>query len=198
MKFPYKVEVSRSTELDRWIAERHYLGSTPAGARLRLWVLDESGERGAMMWGRPVSRNIDQKNVLELTRMYMVDHTNPFAESKALSLARKYIRTHMNEIKGLIAYSSLGYGHEGTTYQADGWFEIARTKERKQAKGWSNRDGREYRDAAEKTQMGANAMSNTFDISVYDFRITCCRRHVFVGKKKVTKSSVYKIIKSPN
>lgn len=155
MTFPYKVEVSRSIELDKWISERHYLHSTPAGARLRLWVIDQDGERiGAMMWGRPVSRKVDQKNLLELTRMYLIDETNPFAESKALSLARKYIRKNMPEIKGLIAYSSLGYGHEGTIYQADGWFEIARTTERPHGKGWANRDGREYRDAAEKIKWG--------------------------------------------
>ncbi|ARF70787.1 hypothetical protein B7C51_25290 (plasmid) [Paenibacillus larvae subsp. pulvifaciens] len=52
MKNQIHVEVSRSTELDRWIAERHYLKSTPAGAKLRLWILDDQGNRiGAMMWG---------------------------------------------------------------------------------------------------------------------------------------------------
>ena len=74
-----------STEIDRWIKERHYLHSTPAGAVLRLEFLDDTGIRiGAMMWGRPVSRKINQKTILELTRMYFVDETEPFVESKKI------------------------------------------------------------------------------------------------------------------
>lgn len=30
--------------------------------------------------------------------------------------------------KGLVAYSSTGHGHEGTVYQADGWFEVSRSR----------------------------------------------------------------------
>ncbi|MED3974599.1 hypothetical protein P4639_14495 [Priestia megaterium] len=144
-----RVDVSRSTELDRWIKERHYLQSTPAGAKLRLWILDNKGKQiGAMMWGRPNARNLDQKNLLELTRMYMIDETEPNAESKALGLARKYIRKNLPEIKGLIAYSSTGQGHEGTIYKADNWFELGRNKV--SSKGWTSREGRENRDASEK------------------------------------------------
>lgn len=144
---PVRVEVCHSTELDKWIEERHYLKSTPAGARLRLWILNENQERiGAMMWGRPVARNLDQKHILELTRMYIVDGTEPNAESKALALARKYIRKHMPEIKGLVAYSSLGQGHEGTIYKADGWFALGIVKPSR----WSNRKGRVDRDLSEK------------------------------------------------
>jgi hypothetical protein len=144
-----RVEVSHTKELDRWIAERHYLKSTPAGARLRLWIIDDKGERiGAMMWGRPNARKLDQNSLLELTRMYLVDDTEPNAESKSLGLARKHIRKNLPEIKGVIAYSSTGQGHEGTIYKADNWFELGRNKV--SAKGWSNRDGRENRDASEK------------------------------------------------
>ncbi|MCM3273040.1 Mom family adenine methylcarbamoylation protein [Paenibacillus elgii] len=147
--FPCKVEVCRTKELDRWIAERHYLKSTPAGARLRLWILDKEGKRiGAMMWGRPNARKLDQEHLLELTRMYMIDETMPMSESRALSLARKYIRKNLPEIKGIIAYSSTGQEHEGIIYIADNWFELGRTKEYKS--GWSNRDGRSDRDNSEK------------------------------------------------
>ena len=69
-----KVEVSQSRELDSWIAVRHYLRSTPPGAQLRLWVLDDVGNRiGAMMWGRPTARSLDQSTLLELTRMCLID-----------------------------------------------------------------------------------------------------------------------------
>ncbi|MBA9088852.1 hypothetical protein FHR92_005399 [Fontibacillus solani] len=144
-----RIEVTTSTELDRWVSERHYLQSSPAGARLRLWIIDSNGDRiGAMMWGRPTARSLDSVNLLELTRMYLIDDTEPFAESKALSMARKYIRKHYPQIKGLLAYSSTGEGHAGTVYLADGWFPFGYTKQRKQ--GWSNRDQRTDRDNSRK------------------------------------------------
>ncbi|QBX06359.1 hypothetical protein API480_19 [Paenibacillus phage vB_PlaP_API480] len=149
MKNQIHVEVSHSTKLDKWIAGRHYLKSTPAGARLRLWILDDQGNRiGAMMWGRPVARNLEQTSLLELTRMYLIDDTIPNAESKALSLARKYIRKHFPDVKGLVAYSSTGQGHEGIIYKADNWFMFGLTKSGK----WSNRDGRTDRDTSGKVR----------------------------------------------
>lgn len=144
-----RLELSRSTELDKWIAERHYLQSTPPGAQLRLWVVDDNGIRiGAMMWGRPTSRNLDQASVLELTRMFLIDNNESFAESKALSMARKHIRKHLPSIKGLISYSSIGHGHEGTIYRADGWFPVGKTRKRKS--GWTTREARIDRDLSQK------------------------------------------------
>ncbi|AHD06447.1 hypothetical protein [Paenibacillus larvae] len=141
------VEACRSTEIDKWIASRHYLKSTPAGAKLRLWILDEKRNRiGAMMWGRPTARNLDGNRLLELTRMCVIDDTDPFVESKALSLARKMIRKTMPDIKGLIAYSSTGQEHEGTIYEADNWFVLGVSKSGR----WSNRPGREDRDTSVK------------------------------------------------
>jgi len=138
--------VVHTTEVDKWIAEHHYLKSTPCGARLRFWVLVDGKRVGAMMWGRPTARNLDQWKLLELTRMYFIDDTPPFIESRALSMARKYIRKHMPEIKGLIAYSSTGQGHEGTVYEADGWFQLGVTR----GTSWENRPGRTDRDLSDK------------------------------------------------
>ncbi|MBR2287103.1 MAG: hypothetical protein IJ865_02600, partial [Clostridia bacterium] len=99
-----RMNISHTTELDRWIAERHYLHSTPAGAVIRMEFLNRNGERiGAMMWGRNTSPKQDQKNLLCLTRMYFIDDTEDFVESKALGIARKYIRKHYPQIKGLTA-----------------------------------------------------------------------------------------------
>jgi hypothetical protein len=141
-----RLEVTHSTDLDKWIATNHYLKSAPAGARLRLWVIDESGRKiGAMMWGRPTSRRYCQESLLELTRMYFVDDTKPFVESRALAMARKQIRKHFPQIKGLIAYSSTGQGHEGTIYAADNWFNIGKTEK----KAW-NRKNRKNIDTSQK------------------------------------------------
>ena len=144
-----KVQACHSIELDQWITERHYLHSTPCGARVRLEILDDNGHRiGAMMWGRPTARSLDQNSLLELTRMYLIDETEPYAESKALALARKHIRKHLPDIKGLISYASTGEGHEGTIYQADGWFALGMTKKRKA--GWTTRANRKDRDLSQK------------------------------------------------
>lgn len=121
------LNIIHSIELDRWIAEHHYLHSTPAGAVLRMEFVEDGQRVGGMMWGRNTSPKQDQRNILCLTRMCFVDDTERFAESRALGMARKYIRKHCPTIKGLVAYSSTGQGHEGTIYQADGWFEVSRT-----------------------------------------------------------------------
>lgn len=124
-----KLNILHSVELDAWIKEHHYLHSTPAGAVIRMEFLDDNGQRiGGMMWGRNTSPKQNQHNQLCLTRMYFVDDTERFVESKALSMARKHIRKHYPQIKGLVAYSSSGEGHEGVVYVADGWFEVSRTR----------------------------------------------------------------------
>lgn len=120
--------ISHSTDTDRWLQERHYLHSTPAGAVIRMEFLEDGQRIGAMMWGRNTSPKQDQRNVLCLTRMYFVDEAPKNTESHGLAMARKYIRKHYPEIKGLVAYSSTGQGHEGTVYQADGWFEVSRSR----------------------------------------------------------------------
>ena len=138
-----------NTDVDRWIKERHYLKSTPAGAVLRLEFLNHAGERiGAMMWGRPVSPQVDQKHTLELTRMYFVAEAEHCVESRALGMARKYIRKHFPEIKGLIAYASTGQQHDGVIYQADGWFLISKSKSPNGS--WESRPGRKNRDLSTK------------------------------------------------
>ena len=101
---------------------------------------------GCMMWGRPTSRKIDQTKILELTRMCFLDDTPKCTESKCLGIARKYIRKHYNQIKGLIAYSSTGAGHEGIIYQADNWYPLGGSK----GGNWESRKGRVNRDISEK------------------------------------------------
>lgn len=68
-----ELTISHSMETDRWLRERHYLKSTPAGAVIRM-EFREAGELiGAMMWGRNPSPKQDQRNILCLTRMFFVD-----------------------------------------------------------------------------------------------------------------------------
>ena len=148
-----RLETCHTKAVDRYIIDKHYLHSAPAGAKLRLWVKDDDNNTiGAMMWGRPTARAYDPVRILELTRMYMLDGTEPYAESKALGMARKLIRIKLPQVKGLIAYSSTGELHKGTIYLADGWFAVGRTA----GKAW-NRDGRKNIDTSEKIRFVRSA-----------------------------------------
>lgn len=132
--------------MDKYIKENHYLHSVPAGAKIRLWIKDDSNNIiGAMMWGRPTARTYDYDRILELTRMYMIDDTEANAESKALAMARKLIRKLYPEVKGLIAYSSTGQNHKGVIYLADGWFPLGYTR----GQAW-NKENRANVDTSQK------------------------------------------------
>jgi hypothetical protein len=144
-----QLQILHDVSLDGWIRERHYLRSVPAGAVIRMCFMD-SGRNivGGMLWGHPTARKLDQKCLLELTRMFFVDDTIPYIESHCLRMARKHIRKRHPAIKGLIAYSSTGAGHEGIVYQADNWYPLGTTK----SASWETRKGRVDRDPSVKTR----------------------------------------------
>lgn len=141
------LHIMRDMSVDNWIKEHHYLQSAPAGAIIRMCFKD-SKQRviGCMMWGHPTSRKLDQKNLLELSRMCFIDDTLPFVESKCLGMARKHIRKYFPAIKGIIAYSSTGAGHEGTIYLADNWYALGVSK----GASWETRPNRTDRDLSQK------------------------------------------------
>ncbi len=145
------LNIVHNTELDRWIKERHYLHTLPPAAKIRMEFVVGKNRIGAMLWGNPTSPKLNGKDLLELTRMYFIDDTPKCVESKALSMARKYIRKHNPEIMGLIAYSSTGEHHEGTVYRADGWFFIAQSNG---GGSWENRPNRKNTDLSPKIKFG--------------------------------------------
>jgi hypothetical protein len=139
--------IEHDNSVDRWIAEHHYLQSVPVGAIIRMCFKDaEHRVLGCMLWGHPTARKLDQHSIMELTRMCFINDTEPFAESKCLGMARKHIRKHHGAIKGLIAYSSTGAGHEGTIYKADNWYMLGESK----SASWETRLGRVNRDLSVK------------------------------------------------
>ena len=139
--------ILHDTSIDKWIKERHYLKSVPAGAIIRMCFTDDRNNIiGGMLWGHPTSRRIDHKTILELTRMCFIDETEPFIESRALSMARKHIRKHYPIVKGLIAYASTGMGHDGTVYRADNWYVLGVSN----SASWETRPNRVDRDTSPK------------------------------------------------
>lgn len=145
-----KVMPYHTEDLDKFIASLHYLGYTPPGARIRLGIL-EGGIKliGGMMWGRPSARELDQKTILELTRMAFIDDTEPFVESKSLALARKWIRSNMPEIKLVLAYSDTEQGHDGIVYKADNWALFGKAK----GHHWASSSKLNRRDIATKDKL---------------------------------------------
>ena len=141
------LSIVHDSSIDKWIADRHYLKSAPLGAIIRMVFKDNDHKIiGCMLWGHPTARKLDQHSILELYRMYFIDDTEPFIESKCLSMARKHIRKHHPQIKGVIAYSSTAEGHEGITYKADNWYALGTSK----GASWETRPGRIDRDLSVK------------------------------------------------
>ena len=103
----------------RFIIAHHYLGYAPLGCEFPLGIFTDNTMIGVMMYGRPAARYEDNKKTLELRRMVLFE-TPKNSESKALSLAEKWIKQHTN-YERLIAYSDIEHGHIGTIYKAANW-----------------------------------------------------------------------------
>ena len=133
------IKVVHDKSVDEYITKYHYLHSAGIAPVIRMWFIrgdfeqfiDTNKKLGAMIWGNAVSRYLNDYNenkILELRRMYFIDDTEKNIESKALAMARRYIRKQHPHIKGIISYSSTGEGHEGTIYSADNWFVVSSFK----------------------------------------------------------------------
>jgi len=144
-----RAQPSESRELREWIMKHHYTRAAPPGYRVALEFVADGGERaGAMLLGRPTSRELDSRVWLELTRMYFIDAAPKNTESRGLSMMRRWVRVWMPEVKGLLAYSNPSVGHDGTVYRADGWAPFGRT--RSSHAGWMNRPARRAEAPARK------------------------------------------------
>src|SRR5690348_11971798 len=84
-----EMKIINSEWIDQWITDRHYLGNTPPGSRLRLAFFHEGVCVGGMLWGRPAARAYDQFQTLELTRLYLEDVCPRNSESRCIGMATK-------------------------------------------------------------------------------------------------------------
>ena len=84
---------------------------------------------GVAVYGWPVGRNVSQSispeindgEVLELTRLWVNDSEGKNTESWFLGQTFKWMKEHDKKIKVLISYSDPNAGHVGTIYQATNW-----------------------------------------------------------------------------
>ena len=86
---------------------------------------------GVACYGFPVGRRvvgsifkeeiIQNKNILELTRLFIHDGYGKNIESLAISLSFKWMKQHASNIKVLISYADPEQSHDGAIYQATNW-----------------------------------------------------------------------------
>ena len=86
---------------------------------------------GVACYGFPVGRRvvgsifseevIQNKNILELTRLFIYDGYGKNIESLAISLSFKWMKEFAQNIKVLISYADPEQSHDGAIYQATNW-----------------------------------------------------------------------------
>lgn len=135
-----RAQPSESREVREWIVKRHYTGAAPPGFRFALEFIEGRELVGAMLLGRPSSRELDPEDWMELTRVCFVDAAPKNTESQGLAMMRRFVRVWVPQTRCLLAYSDPSVGHEGTIYKADGWACFGRT--RNSTIGWRTRPNR--------------------------------------------------------
>ena len=134
-----RCQPSESRATSHWIALHHYLESCPPGFVQVIEFCEGKDLVGAMLLGRPSSKEYDPDTILQLHRMYFVDEAPKNTESQGLAMMRKHVRTWLPQIRLLLSYSDPEKGHQGTVYEADGWARFGITKS---GNGWKSRGGR--------------------------------------------------------
>ena len=94
---------------------------------------DEDEEKliGVACYGFPVGRRVigsifkeeilENKNILELTRLYIDDGYGKNIESHVISATFKWMKENAPNIKVLISYADPEQSHDGAIYQATNW-----------------------------------------------------------------------------
>lgn len=136
------VEVSWS-DANRYVARWHRHSEPVAGGIAAALVVDDTGwARGAAILGRPVSRVLQERGILEVNRV-ATDGTR-----NACSMLYGWASRRAKRIgaSGVVTYTRVD--EPGTSLRAAGWVEVGRTQARKT--GWRNRAGRRQHEAVAK------------------------------------------------
>lgn len=134
-----RCQPSESKATSRWIALNHYLKCCPPGF-VQVVEFTEGRELiGAMLLGRPASKEYDADTILQLHRMFFIDEAPKNTESQGLGMMRKHVRVWLPTIRLLLSYSDPEQGHMAIVYEADGWARFGMTSS---GTGWKSREGR--------------------------------------------------------
>ena len=116
-------------------------------------LLDNDTLIGAMIYGKIAMRNVWKKyaekeeDIIELRRLCCIDNTPKNTESYFIGKTLRFLKQN-TELKNVISYADMTYGHEGTIYKASNFEHLGMT-----AKGRVIRyNGKLYHDKTIRTK----------------------------------------------
>lgn len=99
---------------------------------MKFGVYEEDRFVGVVVFGNTpsphlyASHNLNQREMIELTRVALTDHTTP--TSKIISVSLRLLKKRLPETRLVVSYADLRQGHVGTIYQASNWIFAGQTK----------------------------------------------------------------------
>ena len=124
----YVVKEIDKKQAKQIITEYHY-SHTWTSCQHAFGLLKDGLTLGVAVYGWPVGRlaaqsissEVDTKQVLELTRLWVSDSEGKNIESWFLGRTFEWLKKHDSNIKVLMSYTDPTFGHIGTIYQATNW-----------------------------------------------------------------------------
>jgi hypothetical protein len=120
------VKTIKKTDADKIVKKYHYSGKVVQNSNLNFGVFYKGLLLGAMQFGSPTDKRkilplvkgTKWNEMLELNRMAFSDALPRFSESRALSIALKWIKKNAPQIKWIISFADGTQCGHGTIYQA--------------------------------------------------------------------------------
>lgn len=120
-------------DISEFIEQHHYSGSINGVKGDYYFLLEHNHEVvGGMIYGTLGMANVwrkygeQERDVIELRRLCLIDDTPRNAESFFIARTLKWLREN-TDIKTVISYADPNYGHEGTIYKASNFEMVGMT-----------------------------------------------------------------------
>jgi hypothetical protein len=123
----YTIDLIDKNVAKKMIIENHYSHKWTS-CRYAIGLFDNNNLIGVAVYGFPVGRqtvksitpNLENNEVLELTRLWLIDEAPKNSESYFLGKTFHWLRKN-TDVKVLISYSDPMQGHLGVIYQSTNW-----------------------------------------------------------------------------
>jgi hypothetical protein len=123
----YRIDLIDKNVAKKLIIENHYSHKWTS-CRYAIGLFDKDDLIGVAVYGFPVGRqtvksittNLENSEVLELTRLWLIDEAPKNSESYFLGKTFDWLRKN-TDVKVLISYSDPMQDHTGVIYQATNW-----------------------------------------------------------------------------
>lgn len=124
------------SKADEIVKKHHYSGKVVQNSQLCFGVWYKGVLMGAMQFGPPTDKrkilplvkDTEWNGMMELNRMAFSDHLPRFSESRAISLAFKWMKKNAPHIKWVVSFADGTQCGHGTIYQASN-FKLTQIKE---------------------------------------------------------------------